>query len=51
MLIINISLLGCLSLLWESTKVRQAAGAVIYSLNPVMDYTALVLSNFTHATH
>lgn len=65
MLIINISLLGCwtflfllclnlplcLSLLWESTKVRQAAGAGIYSLNPVMDYTALVLSNFTHTTH
>lgn len=51
MLIINISLLGCLSLLWESTKVRQAAGAVIYSLNPVVDYTALVLSNFTHTTH
>lgn len=65
MLIINISLLGCwtflfllclnlplcLSLLWESTKVRQAAGAGIYSLNPVMDHTALVLSNFTHTTH
>lgn len=65
MLIINISLLGCwnflfllclnlplcLSLLWESAKVRQAAGAGIYSLNPVMDYTALVLSNFTHTTH
>lgn len=65
MLIINISLLGCwtflfllclnlplcFSLLWESTKVRQAAGAGIYSLNPVMDYTALVLSNFTHTTH
>lgn len=65
MLIINISLLGCwtflfllclnlplcLSLLWESTKVRQAAGAGIYSLNPAMDYTALVLSNFTHTTH